>query len=67
MVRLILVAAFVAIVAIGALVMLGLLQGLTRQSEGKDDTLIPAKFQRVTYVLLVILMIGVTSGMIGGL
>ena len=66
MVRLILLVAFIGVAAFAILALLGTAQALGRTATGKDDTMMPAKFQHVTYVLLVILLFGVTSGWVGG-
>lgn len=66
MVRLILLAAFVGVIALAVIWMLGTLRTLAPQLGGKENAMLPAKFQRVTYVLLVVLMFGVASGWLGG-
>lgn len=66
MVRLILVVAFVAVVAIAITAVLGTMMVVTQSSVGKDTDDMPAKFRRITYVLLVVLLFGVTSGWLGG-
>lgn len=66
MVRLILILAFVAVVAIALVALLGTLMAVAQTSAGKDTDTMPAKFRRITYVLLVVLLFGVTSGLLGG-
>jgi hypothetical protein len=65
MMRLILLVAFVAVVAIAVITMLGTLQAVAQAANGKDDTPMPERFRRVTYLLLILLMLGVTSGLLG--
>lgn len=67
MVRLILFIAFIGVVAFAITAAMGTIQALARADTGKDDEIMPAKFQRITYVLLVLLMFGVTTGWLGGL
>jgi len=66
MVRLILVVAFVAVVAIAVVAVLGTMMAVTQSNAGKDADDMPAKFRRITYVLLVVLLFGVASGWLGG-
>ena len=66
MVRLILVVAFVAVVAIALIAVLGTVMAVALPSAGKDNDDMPAKFRRITYVLLVVLLFGVASGWLGG-
>ena len=66
MVRLILVVAFVAVIAIAIIAVLGTMMAVTATSAGKDTDDMPAKFRRITYVLLIVLMFGVASGWLGG-
>ncbi len=65
MMRLILLVAFVAVVAIAVTTMLGTMQAVAQAANGKDNTSMPVKFRRITYILLVLLMLGVTSGLLG--
>ncbi|MFT7106556.1 MAG: cell division protein FtsX [Yoonia sp.] len=65
MVRLILLVAFVAVAAIAITGLIRTIQDVTAGSVGKDDDMMPAKFRRITYVLLVVLLFGVTSGWLG--
>lgn len=67
MVRLILLVAFIGVVAFAITTTVGTIQTIARAGTGKDDDIMPAKFQRITYVLLVLLMFGVTSGWLGGI
>jgi len=62
MVRLILLVAFVAVAAIAITGLIRTIQDVTAGGVGKDDNMMPAKFRRITYVLLVVLLFGVTSG-----
>lgn len=66
MVRLIFIVAFVAVVAIAFTALLGTMMAVARTSAGKETDDMPAKFRRITYVLLVVLLFGVTSGWLGG-
>ena len=65
MVRLILLVAFVAVVAIAITALLGTIAAISLATAGKDTDDMPAKFQRITYVLLVVLLFGVTTGWLG--
>jgi cell division protein FtsX len=65
MLRLILLMAFVAVVAIAITALLRTIQDVTDAGVGKDDNIMPAKFRRITYVLLVVLLFGVTTGWLG--
>jgi len=66
MVRFILVLAFVAVLAIAIAAVLGTMVAVAQTSAGKDTRTMPAEFRRITYVLLVVLLFGVTSGLLGG-
>ena len=66
MVRLIILVAFVAVVAVAIIAVIGTITALAPASNGKDTEDMPAKFRRITYVLLVVLLFGVTSGWLGG-
>ncbi|MDP5084321.1 MAG: hypothetical protein NWQ23_02795 [Yoonia sp.] len=63
--RLILLVAFVAVVVVAITALLGTLLAVGRTATGKDEEIMPAKFRRITYVLLVVLLFGVTSGWLG--
>ena len=65
MIRLILLVAFLAIAAIAITTLLRTIQDVTSVGVGKDDNRMPAKFRRITYVLLVVLLFGVTTGWMG--
>lgn len=65
MFRLLLMIAFVAIVAIAFTAILGTMLAASRAVPTKEGAIMPAGFQRITYVLLVLLMLGVTSGLMG--
>ncbi|MFO8125361.1 hypothetical protein [Yoonia sp.] len=65
MVRLILLVAFVAIVAIAITAVVGTIAAIAQTSAGKDTDDMPARFKRITYVLLVVLLFGVTTGWLG--
>lgn len=66
MIRLILIAAFIAVLAIAITAMIRTMRVLADAPQGKDDDPMPANLQRVTYVLLIILMFGVATGWLGG-
>lgn len=66
MIRLVLIAVFICVVVISVTWLSGMLRMLAQPTGRKDDSLMPAKFQQVTYVLLVILLFGVSSGWLGG-
>ncbi|MFG5380720.1 hypothetical protein [Yoonia sp. R2-816] len=66
MFRLILLILFIAAIVTTALAMLAVMQsvaGLAR-STGEDN--MPGTFQRIAYILLVLLLIGLTTGWLGG-
>ena len=65
MMRLILFAAFISIVAFAIVVLLGTMRDIAPTVAEKDNAMIPAKMRRITYVLLVVLLFGVTSGWLG--
>lgn len=66
MARLILVVAFVAVIAIAITAALGAVVTVAHSSAEKDTQTMPARFQKITYTLLVVLMFGVASGWLGG-
>ena len=66
MVRLILVVAFVAVIAVAIILVLGTIMAVHATATGKDTDDMPAKFRRITYMLLVVLMFGVVTGWLGG-
>jgi len=66
MVRLILIVAFVAAVAIAIAAVLGTVLAVAQTSAGKGPDDMPVKFRRITYALLVVLLFGVTTGWLGG-
>ncbi len=65
MVRLIFVVVFVAVVAIAAVAVMRTITAVAQTSAGKDTDDMPAKFRRITYILLVVLLFGVASGWLG--
>lgn len=65
MVRLIFLVAFVAVAAVAIAGLIRTIQTVTAGGAKKDDDMMPAKLQRITYVLLVVLLFGVTSGWLG--
>jgi cell division protein FtsX len=65
MTRLILLVAFIAVLFIAITAVLGTLQAVTQSTLGKDEDRMPVTFSRIAYMLLVVLMFGVTSGWLG--
>lgn len=65
MLRLIFIVAFVVVVVIAIMALLGTMMAVARTRAGKEPDNMPAKFQRITYVLLVVLLFGVTTGWLG--
>lgn len=70
MVRFILLAAFIGVIAFAIVALLGTIRAVIRTEATtglqKDNNMMPARFQRITYVLLILLMFGVTTGWLGG-
>lgn len=67
MVRLILVIAFIAVLAIAFIAVLGTMQTVARVAVGKDEDNMPQTFKRIAYGALVILLIGLSTGWLGGM
>lgn len=67
MVRLIFVIAFIGVVILAISAAAGTLKAITQIGTEKDDAMRPAKFQRITFILLLLLMFGVTTGWLGGI
>ena len=65
MLRLILLLSFVAVLALGFLAVLGAVRVMAGGAADKDQELMPAPFRRISYIVLVVLMVGVTSGWLG--
>ncbi|KQI72098.1 hypothetical protein AN191_08080 [Loktanella sp. 5RATIMAR09] len=65
MLRLIFIVAFVAVVAIAITALIGTMAAVARPRADKETDNMPAKFRRVTYALLVVLLFGVTTGWLG--
>ncbi len=65
MMRLILLIAVVAMAVIAVNALLGTMQAVTQVATGKEGEEMPAKFKRITYILLVVLLFGVTAGWLG--
>lgn len=66
MIRLILIAAFIAVAAIAITAIIGTMRTIATEPLGKDEGMLPAKLSRITYLLLLILLFGVASGLLGG-
>ncbi|WP_341368737.1 hypothetical protein [Yoonia sp. BS5-3] len=67
MMRLILMLAFVALLAFAAMAMLGMVQTVIRTAVGKDEDIMPNTFKKVAFGALVILLLGLSTGLLGGL
>ncbi|WP_106744871.1 hypothetical protein [Yoonia maritima] len=65
MARLFLAIALLAILAIAGLALLGTVQAVALWAKGKEEDQMPQTFKRISYIVLVILMFGITSGMLG--
>jgi hypothetical protein len=65
MARLILIAAFIAAVAIAFAALIGTMRAVKEIPAGKENGMLPGNLSRITYVLLLILLFGVTSGLLG--
>lgn len=66
MVRLILIVAFVAVLAIVFVALLGTIFAATRVvGGGKGEDTMPETFRRISYVVLVLLLLGLASGWLG--
>lgn len=65
MIRLILIAAFIAVLAIAVTAALGTVRVLADVDHERDDGMLPGRLNRITYVLLLILLFGVASGLLG--
>ena len=65
MARLFLIVVFVAVIAFAALAVLGTLKATAGWVEDKEDAPMHEKVRRIAYIVLVILMFGVTTGWLG--
>ena len=65
MARLFLLIALSVIVVIAMITVFGTMQAVVRLAQGKEDDHMPDTFKRIAYIVLVILMFGVTSGWLG--
>lgn len=65
MLRIILLLSFLAVLAVGFLAVMGTLRALAGGPAEKDVDPMPAPFRRISYIVLVILMFGVTTGWLG--
>ncbi|WP_394178196.1 hypothetical protein [Yoonia maritima] len=65
MARLFLAIALLAILAVAGLALLGTVQAVALWAQGKEEDQMPQTFKRISYIVLVILMFGITSGMLG--
>lgn len=65
MIRLILIAAFVAVLAIAITAAIGTMRAIDEMPQNKDQGMLPGKLSQITYILLLLLLLGVTSGLLG--
>jgi len=65
MLRLILLAMFLLILAIGALALLGVLRWVSGPASKPGEDTVPETFRTIAYLVLLVLMFGVTSGLLG--
>ncbi|SFS02685.1 hypothetical protein [Yoonia litorea] len=65
MIRLVLFAAFVAIVTFTVAAILRSEREMAQTGQGSENRMISPRFSRITYILLLILLFGVTSGLLG--
>jgi hypothetical protein len=65
MLRMILLLSFVAILAVGILAVMGTVRAMTGGTREQESDPMPAPFRRISYVLLIVLMFGVTAGWLG--
>lgn len=67
MMRLILVMAFIAVLVIAINAVLGTMQTVAQAVIGKDADIMPDTFRRVAFGALIILLIGLSTGWLGGI
>ncbi|MBR2655352.1 hypothetical protein [Yoonia sp.] len=65
MLRMILLLSFLAVLAVGFLAVMGALRVMSGGAAEKDPDPMPAPFRRISYIVLVVLMFGVTTGWLG--
>lgn len=65
MARLFLLIALSVIVVIAMITVFGTMQAVVKLAQEKEDDHMPDTFKRIAYIVLVILMFGVTSGWLG--
>jgi uncharacterized BrkB/YihY/UPF0761 family membrane protein len=65
MLRLILLLSLLAVLAVGFLAVLGAVRVMAGGAAEEDPDQMPAPFQRLSYIVLVLLMFGVTTGWLG--
>ena len=66
MFRLILIAAFICVMAVTVTAVLNAYRAFETLPTGKDDTMPPTRLSRITYALLLVLLFGLTTGLLGG-
>ena len=65
MIRLILLFAVLMMLAIGALMVLGVLRWLNGPAPKQKEDTLPETFRTIAFIVLIVLMFGVTSGILG--
>lgn len=65
MMRLILLILLVAAVLIAFTAMLGTMQAVASLAKPKQEDTMPATFQKIAYAVLILLMLGVSTGWLG--
>ena len=66
MIRLILFAALIGILAFMLLAVIAAVRGMAPASPAKDILMPPSRLSRITYALLVVLLLGLSTGLLGG-
>lgn len=64
--RLIIVFALIAAVAIAITALLGTMQAVITAVSDRQEGKMPTRFQKFAYLVLLILMFGITTGWVGG-
>ena len=65
MLRLILLGLFLVILAIGAIAVLAALRWVSGPASRPEEGKMPESFRTIAYIVLIVLMFGVTSGALG--
>jgi len=66
MVRLILLILFIAAIVTAVAAMVAVVQSLSMLARPTGEDQMPQTFQRIAYILLVVLLIGISTGWLGG-